>query len=385
MGKLVNGSVEWSSINIKDPNPGKAFTVGLDGKNYYAKTIQLPSDGTYRLRANEPLTAYSYGFTNYDSYGFPASGSFIDPGTIAKDTMPPDPKWTMCCDGSVNCEKTTTVKDMPDDDAIRSNLGNIYMNTNLSFNYKAYVTDFIPGQSKETTWYLDVIDKEKNARAVMTFEDIAGNDTTITINYYPQTQLSITPNFVNFGNLQKDSVSIQDMILKNESDYIPALVELLVFKDGIQYFKMTDMQDHDIVLPITLQPKESMPFKLKFAALVGGNFRDSIGVGNSCIFNYKVHVQATGDFVGIDDGQEEDNTLNIFPNPSDGNAVITFKSLGNTRESLTLYNTLGNMIELPMNSTNRIELKAYNLASGIYHLVMRSGTSIFARKIIIQR
>jgi hypothetical protein len=76
--------------------------------------------------------------------------------------------------------------------------------------------------------------------------------------------------------------------------------------------------------------------------------------------------------------------LNIYPNPSDGNAFIELGIHDNI--SLVLYNELGVGFEIPVeHGKSKIELKASDLASGVYHLVMRSGTEVKVRKMVIQR
>jgi hypothetical protein len=70
-----------------------------NGLKYGMKRITLPGDGVYRIRAKQPFAAYSYGYSDYDSYGFPATSVAL--GDLTKmDTMPPIPAYKVLCDGS---------------------------------------------------------------------------------------------------------------------------------------------------------------------------------------------------------------------------------------------------------------------------------------------
>ncbi|TAL67589.1 MAG: T9SS type A sorting domain-containing protein [Bacteroidetes bacterium] len=66
----------WKKIGNL-PNTLSVQTVGsINDKFYYFATIKLLKNGVYKIKADNPLTAYSYGFSDVDGYGFPASTSF---------------------------------------------------------------------------------------------------------------------------------------------------------------------------------------------------------------------------------------------------------------------------------------------------------------------
>ncbi len=65
---------------------------------------------------SERFAGYAYGFSNYDSYGFPTSVALGD--LEKKDTVKPDPKWKVLCNGSVvgaDGSGSAMVTDKPDD------------------------------------------------------------------------------------------------------------------------------------------------------------------------------------------------------------------------------------------------------------------------------
>lgn len=176
-----NGQFEWNKVTTFGENPGQIFSVPVNGATYACKQLILPGDGVYRIRANSPLAAYSYGFSNYDSYGFPAGAALTD--KTVKDTETP---LLSVAPKSADGEVTGTVTDYPQDPKLRSNLGLISMGIDANYNYQfSYGKSiaYVAGQSQTTDWSLKVIDKSKDARAVLHFADRSGNDTTILVEY----------------------------------------------------------------------------------------------------------------------------------------------------------------------------------------------------------
>jgi len=178
----VDSIFKWYKLNDSIASPATSFAENPGGKQYAFTTYKLPGDNVYRLKAEKPFQAYAYGFSWCDAYGFPVSASLKDPTNI--DTLPPEPEWIIDCVGLVNFDKRRYVVDKPDDPDIRSNLSTIYMHRNQSYNFKLYHEDFMPCEDPFTGWSMEVIDNSKDAYAVVTFADCAGNDTTLFIEYF---------------------------------------------------------------------------------------------------------------------------------------------------------------------------------------------------------
>lgn len=176
-GPIKGGVASWNRINSRFAGPDDLFTYDVNGKKYAVKTINLPSDGVYRIRANTPFAAYSFGFSEYDSYGYPTSAALSDQEHI--DTNEPAPRWTINS-GNIN---DGVVTDMPDDSQIRSNLSMVVFHADSSYNYTFLYDGFVPGETRTTNWRLNVDDPQKDAKAIITFLDRRGNDTTIIIDY----------------------------------------------------------------------------------------------------------------------------------------------------------------------------------------------------------
>ena len=179
-GTSVNGEMVWKSfsatfgpaIAVKD-----FFPRLVNGKRYAFKECTLPGDNVYAVRYKDPIMCYSYGGSDYDSYGHPAGGGLY---TVGSDTVPTAPMFTVNSDGSV---KDGRAEDGPLDSAIRSNLASILINPLTSSNYVLEYDAFVPGDDSATTWRLRVIDGTKDAHAEVIFTDKAGNSSVATVDH----------------------------------------------------------------------------------------------------------------------------------------------------------------------------------------------------------
>lgn len=283
-GQEQGDTLYWQNIKSIDPNPGVEFYQFNTNKRYFTKFFVLPPGKFYEFRGNTPITAYVYGSSNYYSYGYPAAMSLTDNTT--HDTLAPYVSYSVNCDGSVT---NGYVSDRPDDPAGRSNLGIIVQHSSESDNYTFNYNHFFPGSDQTTTWSLQVNDKNRDAVAVITFTDRAGNDTTITIHYYAK-KLLILPKSLNFGLFKENESIIKDFIAINQSD-APILISNLNLKFGNQGFTLFFDS-----LPKMLNQGDTLKFSVKFVNDTSGNFLDSIGIGDSCGLEYLAEVKAA---VGI--------------------------------------------------------------------------------------
>ena len=133
---VKEGDFSWSKVKSKFGGTFEKFVYDANNKKFGVKTLELPAEGVFRIQAKTPFAAYSFGYSSYDSYGYPTSAAFID--VVKKDTLPPVPTWVMDCDGYVHGEKggPATIKDYPEEDSVRSNLSMIVFHAGLSYNYK---------------------------------------------------------------------------------------------------------------------------------------------------------------------------------------------------------------------------------------------------------
>ena len=296
LAQVTAGSFTWTKIKTLYPDTGAAFSQSMGSKNYYNKTLLLPGEGVYKVRAAKPFQAYLYGFSSYDSYGMPASAS-LKPLPV-EDTLAPHPVWILDCDGTVNLYPAGYVTDKPNDPEVRSNLSTIYMDKNESYNYKLYHSDFMPCEDEVVAWRLEIIDNSEDARAVVTFADCAGNDTTIYVQY-TAVKLTIVPKTWDYHLRIVGQTTDKMYYVVNQSETSPALLNFLKLKKGEQGFSIwdstgTNRLQTDFFPGIMIAPLDSFPFIVRFEAAKTGEFWDSIGIGDTCNFWYKAYGTANG-------------------------------------------------------------------------------------------
>jgi hypothetical protein len=338
----------------------------------------------YKIRANTPFCAYAYGFNWCDSYGHPASVALGD--LEKQDTLAPDPQWILASDGTVQGtggKDEATVEDLPRNDS-RSNLAMIYFDSHESFNYRFTYKDFIPGESAMTTWRAWVNDVAKDAKAVITFSDRCGNDTTIIIEYFVR-KLDFKPD-LDFGKVLLGDSAIKDIWLYNFSSSRSYTITELKLKSNT-----TNFQIMDIILPMGIPINDSIKVRIKFLARDLGEFIDSIGAGDSFFFEYtgQLKANAVDSITGVQDNDTSNlskaNILNfrVFPNPFENGTTFSFDSnIPGTVIEIEIYDILGSKITelncLASEGENRLnwngrDLAGNKLRSGVYFARLKNG------------
>jgi len=276
---VVNGVFEWKLLrNVFGVDPGMIFSVPVNGNTYACKQLTLPGDGVYRIRAASPIAGYGYGFSNYDSYGFPIGAAVDDIGI--PDTSKPRVAWEQSGDGSV---KNGIVTDYPDDASKRSNLGLIALASDTNYNYTFKFGKSIPyvaGKSQSTDWSLDVTDRKEDARAVLRFADRRGNDTTIIVEYKVMRTIFELSNGSDFGILRPNQKASKIITLRNRLAQ-PATITRLEFENGNRGFTLESAE-----LPINLPAGATKDITVSFSHPNTNTYSDRIGYGDTIIYNY---------------------------------------------------------------------------------------------------
>ncbi len=179
-GTLSQSGVSWQPLRTKYgatfPSRDLYTDIMPDGRRYAYKECSLTSDGIYMLRCPRPIMVYSYGGSDYDSYGHPAGVMSMDLSK-SEDKHVPKVQFTMLRD---------TIKgacvDYPDDATIRSNMAKVVLldsSYNCSFNADPLRSDTM----RTLTWTVSITDPSIDAQAQLAYTDRAGNDSVITIRY----------------------------------------------------------------------------------------------------------------------------------------------------------------------------------------------------------
>ena len=87
----------------------------------------------------------------------------------------------------------------------------------------------------------------------------------------------------------------------------------------------------------------------------------------------------------IRDSEEDiQNSINLYPNPSNGNLTVTWKPTSE-ESNIKIYNVLGRLI-LSKNineGQQRLDLNMTKEASGIYFIKLKVGNRLMRKKLII--
>ena len=291
---------QWTPVSQLFGGGFKEFVIPYKGKRFATTTITLGTEGVYGIRSDSTrFASYSYGYAPYESYGFPTSAALKD--LTKPDTNAPIPTYIQSCDGDVK-KDMGTVTDMPNDDAVRSNMADLYLvkelSENYAFDWRSKSGEFIPGQIRTLSWWLTVIDKKKYAKAVIYFTDRAGNDTTITVEYKP-TEYQVTGD-LHYGTLAETGapVILKDTI-RNLSTISPLYITRVELQNKNQGFSIDSYEPAGWTPPMAIAPGQEVVVNVKFdpvVALAGGKrpvYKDSLGVGYGdknfveCYFGYE--------------------------------------------------------------------------------------------------
>ncbi len=280
IARWENNTFKWEKVKTIYPGTDEIFPINADGKKYAVKNLKLPVNGTYKIRANTPLNAYAYGFNQTKSYSHPVSAGLKD--LVRNDTVPPVPTLSFYNNEIINGE----IKDFPDDGDVRSNLSLVYYHPDLSSNTVFNHTDFIPGYDRSTMWSVKPIDNDSNARAVITFADRCGNDTTIIMNFKAK-RFSVDNSLLDFGTLRIGSeVHREFKIISTNKDSNQIISKIHFNKADTNY------SFENLTLPIIFNPKDEKSISVKFKASELGEYVGSIWIADTNTYYNSVSIKA---------------------------------------------------------------------------------------------
>lgn len=321
-----NGPNVWEKFVDVYPGAGTKLPVQIEGFDYYVKNIQLADTGVYRIAASSPFTVYSYGYSETGRpYAHPAAAGLYDmekPDTVAPAL---DFKFCNCCGKTLNAK----VRDLPEDAAIRSNMALMVMDVDSSYNFVLHSEEIIPGQTQEVDWELSVLDMKKDGRAMITFIDRRGNDTTIDIRYYAA-KLAVEPEIIDFGYIMKGIESARKIAFKNESAKNPLDIKTI----GLR-FKDRNFSIDIPILPVKLMPMEQIEIGVKFNSDKNGLFYDTLLVSDSCQVERRITLKAgvvsaliqaeDADFGNILVGEKPSKTVKVYNAGNDELKITGYK------------------------------------------------------------
>lgn len=366
---VLNSNFIWNKVSdLFGTNPGIKFLIPVNGKPYAMKRLQLNGDGVYRIRAKNPFAAYSYGFSSFDSYGFPTSTSLFDMMVI--DTVKPTPTCIQLCDGSVRGKNGTDnamIEDNPKNINTSSKLGLIFMDLDSSYNYHfSYNLNgtFIPGSSTSTEWSLNVLNKDIDAKARVVFIDRDGNDTIITFRYTP-TSIQVYHDNKDLQYVKVGQNIISNIELINKSIDKELVISDMELKSGIMGFSISTQ-----TFPLTLAPGEKKLIPITFNANSKGRFIDTLLIYSGCGITEKTLSEALVgevsittsdiDFGSLELGQKSVQNV-LIRNTGDFELAITGFSGPKSKQNFRTLNwpliNTQNPLKLSPNETKQLSVE----------------------------
>ncbi len=377
--QVISGTYEWIKLKELSPTPGTPYKNVNSGKKYYLKHFIPPGEGVYKLRNNKPFAAYIQNNGKFNTQLFQTQAVFGDLTII--DTLPPEPKWILDSDGTVNVMKTEYVTDKPDDEQDRTNMSCIYLHTDVSYNYNLYHGDFMPCEVQTVPWRLEIIDNREDAYAVVTFADCAGNDTTVYI-LFSLPKLAYSEEKILFENCKIDSLYEALVYLKNMSVSGKSTINEIGIIDSINGFTVLDTNRKEMTFPMEIPIGDSLPLIVQFRTSISGKFIDTLFAYSPCSFYFKIPLIAYTEGTGVDDKRFDEN-INIIPNPASEQVTIIYDML---ISDIKVFDILGCLQNCPKDiEEGRSIVNISELNDGVYFIQMLIDNRVLVRKFIVRK
>ncbi|MFA7626760.1 MAG: T9SS type A sorting domain-containing protein [Candidatus Kapaibacterium sp.] len=173
-GNVLTRTVREMTLNQSVPFPVKEE----DGSTYHCLTLELPKEGNYIIKADNPIGVSIYGYTLSDTYASIANIKLIN-HVKNTDTLPPVFNYESSSKGNF----AGVISDMPIQVGVRSNLAMIHLVDDSTFNYEFFYDDIIPGVNQHSNFSIRPINIALPAQAFIRAVDFAGNDTILKFTY----------------------------------------------------------------------------------------------------------------------------------------------------------------------------------------------------------
>lgn len=124
--------------------------------------------------------------------------------------------------------------------------------------------------------------------------------------------------------------------------------------------------------------KLQLLYMLDYCAGVANNDPCNVGKENTMMYvEANVEDFGVGGVIGINDVVNPDQSLSVYPNPSNGLMTIDFRKLKQTDVNISVTNNIGQVVKL-INSVkvlnNKADLDLSDIGNGLYYVNVKSGT-----------
>jgi len=268
LASIVNGKFEWRTVASRfGAGPGQMFEIkSSNGEQYAMKRVQLPGDGVFRLRAKKPFVAYAYGFSDYDSYGFPASATLNDL-SAKRDTLPPEimidkeafDGWSGFTEDFIQKGNTSQ------GDTIRGIISSICLTEN-SENMKLINDKVTALKTDPITWSVKAIDPTKDGKAIIVVSDKTGNYSYKELAYKTEDRSNLKFGKAEqlFVNITTEYSAYSTIMLQNLNELFPIKIVKCSVEDTENFSPLTVYLNEKIINPgeIVIIPYYFVPKKV---------------------------------------------------------------------------------------------------------------------------
>ena len=263
-GQVSGGAFKWEKLSTVFSSVVEEFEYDVDGKKYAATTITLPKDGVYRIHAEKPFAAYSFGYSWCDSYGYPAAGVLLNPHPGYIDIDPPTPTWAENGSGIIE----GNVSDGPDEE--QSKLGAIFFHDSYSENCSFTNDEIVIGETQSANWNLKIAKPLKDAKALITFTDKEGNDTTVKVSYNAP-KLKLDNETFDYGAIDAGELFEHEYKLSNFSENASYTIQSVSLENGALGFNVQTPE-----MPAVIPPQGNITIKVQFTNESIGTYKDKL-------------------------------------------------------------------------------------------------------------
>lgn len=385
----VAGSNQWLPItSLLGATDVKDFTEEVGGTTYRGVSGEI-LPGVYRLRAQYPFGVNIYGFSNYESYGYPAAANLRQLSVTG--TMPPDIE---VADAFCATVRSGSVTSRAIDGDITVPLSLIALVPGATVNAGLRSLNYESGVSRSASFEFTVWDPAQPAQVVIAASDMAGNLSYDTTRYTPgiPSSVSLSRPSIDFGDVEIGGDAIQQFELTNNGS-APVNIDIEGLLGSVEGFSLIDP------LPPTVEllPGQSLVVRIRFSPAQLGNRSDGfVLVIDGCQTPARIVLTGNGrqnHLSAPDAGALPDvSALAVEPNPVRGDhANVKFRMSGRGSVRVAIVDAAGKEVRV-IDGGSVVEAGAIQMPidlsgipSGAYFIRITADDRIYTAPLIVGR
>jgi hypothetical protein len=379
---------EWTPIWNR---PGASTPVRFPRENSIPTWVGATLDvlpGVYRIRSPFPFSANLYGFSAYDSYGYPVSAITWD-FTVSDTTSPLIQPRSGFCNRPASA--TVVSRAMVGGNPVPLSL--VVLVPESLDNFGSAAIDYEQGVSTTAQVTLSPIDRSKPGSAVIVASDRAGNLSYDTIRYFPSTpsQLTVTATTLDFGEIEVGTSAERSFEIRNDGN-VETVIDIEGLLDGSASFIVVEPAGQPTV---RLLPGQSISVRVRFAPKSTGSMTDIFSI-LGCQTNYQVPLagSARGGQLAVpwEPAVPAVSGLAVGPSPARGDhATVSFTIGARGSVGLAIVDATGKAIRSAEQGAMfepgswKLPLDLAGLPSGAYFVRLTVTGHTFTTPLIIRR